>query len=108
MKVIKLKRYLPDTARGPNHKSSQKLERFVKDLAESNEGKLDSFEVAENGTALLFVLGDKAIDFIVKEFERMPDVEIETLSPAQVYREQNIAIQQRAEKMRASKKKAAG
>ena len=100
MEMIRIDGYLPDSVRKASHKDAQSMERMVRILAETNEGKLQSFEVPKPGSALLFIIGDLARQAIMREFKRLENVVVSEVSALSVEQEKNIKAQKRADKLR--------
>jgi hypothetical protein len=102
MEMIKIEKYLPDSVRKATHKDAQSMEQMVRILAETNEGRLQSFDVPNPGTALLFVIGDLARQAILREFRRLENVVVSEVSALTVQQEKNQRAQERTNKMRAA------
>ena len=100
MELIKIEKYLPDSARKPNHKCAVSMEKMVRVLAESNDGKLERFEVPTPGTALLFVVGDMARQAVMREFKRLESVVVSEIPAFVVEQARNKKAQERADKTR--------
>jgi hypothetical protein len=89
MDMIEIKGYLPTSARTAKHSNARQMESVVREMAEENGGKLVSFEVPDEGTALLMVIGEAAQQFIIKEFKRIEGALVRQIPALDVYRERN-------------------
>lgn len=107
MEMLEIAGFLPDTAKNMKHRSARDMEQVVRGMAESNGGKVQSFEVTKPGTALLFVIGDAAIQFIVKEFKMLHDVTVSLVPALGVHLARNQKVQKKADRMRSARKKVA-
>ena len=107
MEMIEIAGFLPDTAKNLKHRSARDMEQVVRGMAESNGGKVQSFEVSKPGTALIFVIGDPALQFIMKEFKSLPDVTVSLVPALGVHLARNQKVQEKADRMRSARKKSA-
>ena len=107
MEMIEISGFLPDTAKNMKHRSARDMEQVVRGMAESNGGKVQSFELTKPGTALLFVIGDQAIQFIMKEFKTLPNVTVSLIPALGVHLARNQKVQEKADRLRSARKKAA-
>ena len=100
MEMIEIVGYLPTSAKNAKHSTARQMESVVRGMAEENGGKLVSFEVPKEGTALLMVMGEAAQQFIVREFKRLADAVVQQIPALDVYRERNKRAQGKADRMR--------
>jgi hypothetical protein len=107
MEMIEISGFLPDTAKNVKHRSARDMEQVVRGMAESNGGKVQSFEVTKPGTALLFVFGDQSMQFIMKEFKLLQNVTVSLVPALGVHLAKNKKVQEKADHMRAVRKKTA-
>ena len=107
MEMIEISGFLPDTAKNTKHRSARDMEQVVRGMAESNGGKVQSFEVTKPGTALLFVIGDQAMQFIMKEFKQLQNVTVSLVPALGVHLARNKKVQEKADRLRNARKKVA-
>ena len=107
MEMIEIAGFLPDTAKNMKHRSACDMEQVVRGMAEANGGKVQSFEVTKPGTALLFVIGDQAMQFIMKEFKTLRNVTVSLIPALGVHQARNQKVQEKADRLRNARKKAA-
>ena len=105
--MIEVSGFLPDTAKNMKHRTAREMEQVVRGLAESSGGKVQSFEISKPGTALLFVIGDQAVQLIMKEFKALQHVTVSLVPALEVHLAKNKKVQEKANRMRDARKKSA-
>jgi hypothetical protein len=103
MRELRINGYLSDTVTNVKHPQAVKLKTRLEDLARSNNAEVKSFEVTNNGVALVEFSNEELIEKVIQEFEGLSNVKVEALSAFQVEFELNRDHQQSIDKKRAAK-----
>jgi hypothetical protein len=105
MKLIKLVKYLPDTANTNEHASAVRLKELLDSLAKSESTSVSLFDVSLHGIAVFGLADDKAVEKIAEQFRADKDVEVSETTMISFQREMNRAAQVKVDKMRAERAK---